>query len=164
VSRAIISLGSNLGDRAAALEAAVRSFGNTLRSASAVYVTPPWGPVQQDEFYNQAIAVEDDDVDARGWLERCFAAERAAHRERDVRWGPRTLDADVVAVWSAGRPVVSDDEQLLLPHPRAAERAFVLVPWSEFEPDADLPGHGPIADLIAGLDTSRIRRLGAAGA
>ena len=73
--------------------------------------------------------------------------EQAAGRTRDVRWGPRTLDVDVVTVDS----LTSDDPELLLPHPRTAERAFVLRPWLDVEPDAVLPGHGPVAALLAAL-------------
>ena len=159
MTRAVVSLGSNLGDRAAHLAAAVASFGNSVQAASGVYVTPPWGPVVQDDYYNQAIVVDDDAVDARGWLVACHAAERAAGRERLIRWGPRTLDADVVAVWDAGSALISDDPELLLPHPRAAERAFVLVPWAEIEPDAELPGIGAVRELLAALDSREIRRL-----
>ena len=91
---------------------------------------------------------------------RAQALEVAAGRERLVRWGPRTLDADVVTVDLRGHAVVSDDPELTLPHPRAAERAFVLVPWMEVDPTAELAGIGPIADLVEALDTSRISRVG----
>ena len=79
---------------------------------------------------------------------------------RAVRWGPRTLDADVITVELHGRQVLSDDPELTLPHPRAAERAFVLVPWAEVDPTAELPGAGPIADLLEGLETNGITRVG----
>jgi 2-amino-4-hydroxy-6-hydroxymethyldihydropteridine diphosphokinase len=77
-----------------------------------------------------------------------------------VRGGPRTLDADVITVEVHRRPIVSADPELTLPHPRAAERAFVLVPWAEIDPTADLPGAGPIADLVAAMDVSGITRAG----
>ena len=77
-----------------------------------------------------------------------------------MRWGPRTLDADVITVDVHGHPVISDDPKLILPHPRAAERAFVLLPWAEIDPTAELPGAGPIADLLDGLDTTGIPRVG----
>lgn len=159
MTRAVLSFGSNLGDPVSRLKAAVASFGSAVVAASGLYSTPPWGPVAQDNFLNQTIVVEDDEVDAFGWLLACRRAEDAAGRERLLRWGPRTLDADVVAVWSDGEPVSSADPELLLPHPRAAERAFVLVPWAEVEPDAVLPGFGPIAKLLAELDTSEIHRV-----
>ncbi len=160
MSRAVLSLGSNLGDRSATLAAAVGSFGDAVVARSPVYATPPWGPVDQQEFFNQVIIVDDAAVDAAGWLRACQAAEAAAGRERLVRWGPRTLDADVVAVTDHGVPVISDDPDLILPHPRAALRAFVLLPWLAVEPAAELPGSGSIADLLAAVDSARIREVG----
>ncbi len=155
----MLSLGSNIGDPAARLAAAVAALDGVLVAASAVYATTPWGPVAQDDFLNRTVIVDDDARDAVGWLELCRELERSADRVRDVRWGPRTLDADVIAVWSAGHPVRSADPELLLPHPRAGERAFVLVPWLEIEPAAVLPGVGVVADLAAGLDVTGVRRL-----
>jgi 7,8-dihydro-6-hydroxymethylpterin-pyrophosphokinase len=74
-----------------------------------------------------------------------------------VRWGPRTLDVDLVSVGALRR----DDPRLTLPHPRAHERAFVLVPWLDVDPDAELPGHGPVRRIVAGLDTAGVRRWSA---
>ena len=165
VSRAVLSLGSNLGDPLGLLTAAVRSLAPVLRAVSSVYRTPPWGPVRQGDFLNLVAIVSADGVDAGEWWRRCQQLECAAHRERLQRWGPRTLDADVIAVTvtrgdGVTEPVCSDDPELILPHPLAAERAFVLLPWAEIEPEAELPGHGRIADLLAGLDTSGIERVG----
>ena len=160
MSRAVLSLGSNVGDRRTHLQQAVASLGKSVRAVSRIYRTPPWGPVPQDDFYNIAVIVEDDTVDAQGWLAQCQDLEQAAGRERSVRWGPRTLDADVITVELHRKPVISADPVLTLPHPRAAERAFVLVPWAEIDPTADLPGAGPIADLIAAMDVSGITRAG----
>ena len=90
--------------------------------------------------------------DAAGWLARAHELEQAAGRTREVRWGARTLDVDVVTVTADdGTPVLSDDPDLTLPHPRAHERAFVLVPWLALDPAATLPGRGPVADLLAAL-------------
>jgi len=160
VSRAVLSLGSNMGDRRAYLQGAVATLGRAVRTVSAIYRTPPWGGVVQSDYYNIVVLAEDDGIDPNGWWERCMALELAAGRERLVRWGPRTLDADVVTVDLRGHAVVSDDPELTLPHPRAAERAFVLVPWMEVDPTAELAGIGPIADLVEALDTSRISRVG----
>lgn len=159
MSRAVLSLGSNLGDRSAHLSTAVHTLGRTVRAVSSVYRTPPWGPVPQDDYYNLVVLVDDDHTDAGGWLDRCHELERAAGRIRDVRWGPRTLDADVITV----DEVVSDDPNLTLPHPRAHERAFVLVPWAEIDPTAEIHGHGDIEDLLADLpdaDRAGIVRVG----
>ncbi|MGW9266045.1 2-amino-4-hydroxy-6-hydroxymethyldihydropteridine diphosphokinase, partial [Gordonia terrae] len=104
--------------------------------------------------------------DARHWLERGFELERAAERTRDIRWGPRTLDVDVITVTDAGGVVVADDPDLTLPHPRAAQRAFVLVPWLEIEPAATLwtpAGVRAVADLVAGLDATERDAVRAVG-
>lgn len=156
MTRAVLSLGSNLGDRRRHLSEAVRALGPAVVAVSAVYETPPWGPVPQDDYYNLVVIASSPELDAYGWLERCHELERAAGRVRDIRWGPRTLDADVVVVDA----VQSLDPDLVLPHPRAHERAFVLLPWAELEPAAVLPGYGPIADLLAGLDAADIVAVG----
>jgi 2-amino-4-hydroxy-6-hydroxymethyldihydropteridine diphosphokinase len=152
VSRAVLSLGANLGDRAGALRTALTALkADGLVARSTLYETPPWGPVEQPPYLN-AIAIVRDPRDAPGWLARAHELEEAAGRTRDVRFGPRTLDVDVVTVTEDdGTPVLSDDPQLTLPHPRAHERAFVLVPWLTLEPAAVLPGRGTIADLVAAL-------------
>lgn len=160
MSRAVLSLGSNVGDRTAHLQTAVRTLGRTVRAVSSIYRTSPWGGVEQRDFFNIVVIAEDDGVDPHAWWRRCQALEQEAGRERTVRWGPRTLDADVILVEVHGDAVVSDDPELTLPHPRAAERAFVLKPWVEVDPGAQLPGAGPIADLLDDLDTSGITRVG----
>jgi 2-amino-4-hydroxy-6-hydroxymethyldihydropteridine diphosphokinase len=145
VTRAVLSIGSNLGDRLGYLASAADGLADVLVAASPVYETPPWGPVEQDDYLNAVLIVDDPGTDARGWLERAHGLERAARREREVRWGPRTLDVDVVHV----EGVLSDDPELTLPHPRAHERAFVLVPWADVDPGAELPGYGPVAAIRA---------------
>ena len=147
MSRAVLSIGSNLGDRVARLQSALDRLRPWTIAVSGVYETPPWGPVPQEDYLNAVLVVDDPAADASTWLARAHAAEQAAGRTRDVRWGPRTLDVDVVDVDGA----ISDDPQLTLPHPRAGERAFVLVPWAELEPDATLPS-GRVTELIAALD------------
>ena len=151
MTRAILSLGSNLGEREQHLRAAVRMLGPVL--SSGIFETPPWGDADQPAYLNAVVLVVDPAATPRDWLERARAAETDGGRVRDPerRFGPRTLDVDVIAVWDAdGRPVLSDDPELTLPHPRAHLRAFVLRPWSDLQPDADLPGHGRIAALLAG--------------
>jgi 2-amino-4-hydroxy-6-hydroxymethyldihydropteridine diphosphokinase len=121
-------------------------------AVSGVYETPPWGDDEQPAYLNAAVVVSAPGVPAREWLERAQALEQAAGRVRDParRFGPRTLDVDVVAAWDDdGRPVLQDDPVLTVPHPRAHERAFVLVPWLDVDPEAVLPGHGRVADLVA---------------
>jgi 2-amino-4-hydroxy-6-hydroxymethyldihydropteridine diphosphokinase len=152
MTKAVLSIGSNVGDRLAHLQSAVDALRPWLRSVSPVYETAPWGPVEQDDYLNAVLIVDDVSAAPRDWLARTQAAEQAAGRTREVRWGPRTLDVDVVAVDGA----VSDDPNLTLPHPRAAERAFVLVPWLAISPDATLAGR-PVRDLVAAVDAGSIR-------
>ncbi len=160
MSTAVLSLGSNLDDPTRQLERAVASLGDAVRVVSGIYRTPPVGGVQQDDFLNVTLIAEDSGDDPAAWLARCRRLEEEAGRERTLRWGPRTLDADVITVEVHGHPVLSDDPELTLPHPRAAQRAFVLLPWAEIEPTAELPGAGPIADLLARMDLSGITRVG----
>lgn len=152
MSSAVLSIGSNLGDRLAHLQSAVDALRPWLRAVSPVYETDPWGPVEQDDYLNAVLLVADPDATPRDWLARAHAAEQAAGRTRDVRWGPRTLDVDVISV----DDVASDDPQLTLPHPRAAERAFVLVPWLAVDPSAELGGR-PVRALLAGVSSDDVR-------
>jgi 2-amino-4-hydroxy-6-hydroxymethyldihydropteridine diphosphokinase len=150
VTRAVLSLGGNLGDRFAYLRAAVAALDGSVLAVSGVYETAPWGDPDQPSYLNAVVLVADD-VPARTWLERAHAVEATAGRIRDPqrRYGPRSLDVDVIAVWEdGGAPVMSDDPELTLPHPRAHQRAFVLRPWLDIEPYAQLPGHGFVQDLI----------------
>jgi 2-amino-4-hydroxy-6-hydroxymethyldihydropteridine diphosphokinase len=149
----VLSIGSNLGDRLAHLQGALDAVRPWLVAVSSVYETDPWGPVEQDDYLNAIVLVDDPAATPKDWLDRAHAAEQAAGRVRDVRWGPRTLDVDVIAV----DDVVSDDPDLTLPHPRAHERAFVLVPWLDVDPDARLAGE-PIAEATDRLDRTEVRR------
>lgn len=155
MTRAVLSLGSNLGDRRAHLAAGLAGLAPWTRAVSSVYRTAPWGGVDQDDFLNLVVAVDDPGAGPWVWLARARSAEQGRDRDRGedaVRWGPRTLDVDVLTVTGdEGDPVHSEDPELLLPHPRLHERAFVLVPWAEIAPDDDVPGHGRIADLLAAL-------------
>jgi 2-amino-4-hydroxy-6-hydroxymethyldihydropteridine diphosphokinase len=146
MSTAVLSIGSNLGDRLAAVQGAVDAFRDWLLAVSPVYETASWGPVPQDDFLNAVLVAADPHAAPADWLARAQAAEKAGGRTRDVRWGPRTVDVDVIVV----DDLVSDDPMLTLPHPHAAERAFVLVPWLAVQPDARLAGR-PIRDLLAAL-------------
>ncbi|GAA1482741.1 2-amino-4-hydroxy-6-hydroxymethyldihydropteridine diphosphokinase [Gordonia sinesedis] len=176
-TRAVLSAGSNIGDADAHLRTVVDGFAAELVAVSRVYLTAPWGGVEQPDFHNITLIVEGRRTPA-DWLAAGADLERAADRTREVRWGPRTLDVDVItvdvlddpagtdvadgAVRSVpGRdqpvsvtPVVSDDPTLTLPHPRAAHRAFVLVPWLAIDPAARLwtpSGMRAVADLVDDL-------------
>ena len=158
MSTAVLSIGSNLGDRLSYLRLAARGFGPALRACSGVYVTAPWGVTDQADFLNAVLIVADDQASPYTWLERARELEAAAERVRERRWGPRSLDVDVITVPGHA----SSDPELTLPHPRAHQRAFVLVPWVELEPDAELPGHGRISGLLDALpaeERSGVRRL-----
>lgn len=157
MSTAVLSLGGNLGDRAGNVRGALVALeADGLVAASMLYQTPPWGSVEQPPYLN-AIAVVRSDRGAAGWLARAHELEQAAGRTRNVRFGPRTLDVDVITVSEDdGTPVLSADPELTLPHPRAAERAFVLVPWLALDPDAVLPGHGRVADLVRALPADEV--------
>lgn len=147
MSTAVLSLGSNVGDRLGHLRRCVRGLGTAVRAVSPVYSTEPWGGVEQAEFLNAVLLVDDDTAGAEDWLRRGQQQEAAAQRARGVHWGPRTLDVDVVTVYG----VRSADPHLTLPHPHAHRRAFVLVPWLAVQPAAVLPGHGPVERLVAAL-------------
>ncbi len=157
MTRAILALGSNLGDRHQHLADAVRQLGDSVLVVSGVYETPPWPPREhadrdrESPNYLNAVVLVADDIEPRGWLIRAQALEQAAGRERDPGWrhAPRTLDVDVIAVWADnGEPVTSDDPDFTVPHPRAHLRAFVLRPWLDIAPYAQLPGLGPVTDLL----------------
>lgn len=171
-TRAVLSLGSNLGDRARYLANAVAALGGLgadVRSVSPVYQAPPWGDADQPDYLNAVVIADSRDDDPRHWLRVVRRLEAAAGRERDPgrRYGPRTLDVDVIAVFAVGTvgtssggavvggavvggavAIVSDDPELVLPHPRAHLRAFVLRPWLDVQPDAVLPGHATVAQLL----------------
>lgn len=150
---AVLALGSNLGDRVATLRSAVAALdaadGVHVVRVSPVVETDPVGPEQPD--YLNAVVLVETTLSPLALLAACQRVEDAHGRERLVRWGARTLDVDVVDVAGA----VASGPGLDLPHPRARERAFVLVPWLAADPDAVLPGpDGParVADLLAALD------------
>ncbi|MDT3397750.1 2-amino-4-hydroxy-6-hydroxymethyldihydropteridine diphosphokinase [Streptomyces sp. B1866] len=156
--RAVISLGGNLGNRLDTLQGAVDALEDTpgvrVKAVSPVYETEPWGvpPGSQPSYFNAVVLVRTT-LPPASLLERGHAIEEAFHRVRDEHWGPRTLDVDIVAY----QGVVSDDPQLTLPHPRAHERAFVLAPWHDVDPDAEVPGRGTVADLLAELGREGVR-------
>ncbi|MGB3333052.1 MAG: 2-amino-4-hydroxy-6-hydroxymethyldihydropteridine diphosphokinase [Mycobacterium sp.] len=156
MTRAVLSIGSNLGDRLALLQSAVDGLGCAVRAVSGVYETQAWGGVEQGPFLNAVLIVEDPAADGHGWLRRAHELEQAAERVRTQRWGPRTLDVDVISCHdTGGTEVLSDDDELTLPHPRAHLRGFVLVPWLSVEPQARLTVGGrprAVTDLLDELE------------
>ncbi len=153
----VLALGSNLGDRLATLQGAVQELcgepGLTLTALSPVYETAPVGGPAQPDYLN-AVLIAQTTLTPQVLLGRCQQAEQAFHRTRQQVWGPRTLDVDIIVYGD----LVSDDPVLTLPHPRARERAFVLAPWLDAEPAAQIPGQGQVADLLASVGRSGVRR------
>jgi 2-amino-4-hydroxy-6-hydroxymethyldihydropteridine diphosphokinase len=155
LSRVVLSIGSNLGDRMARLQSVVDGLGDTVRAVSPVYETKAWGGVEQGPVLNAVLIADDPALDGHGWLRRAQELERAANRVRGERWGPRTLDVDLVTCHDGDSEIIVRDEHLTLPHPLAHLRAFVLIPWLAVDPDATLMVAGeqrPIARLLPELD------------
>ncbi|MFC4057270.1 2-amino-4-hydroxy-6-hydroxymethyldihydropteridine diphosphokinase [Planomonospora corallina] len=153
--KAVLALGGNLGDRFATLQGGLDLLaaapGLEVTAVSPVYETDPVGGPEQGPYLN-AVVVAETSLAPRELLARAQETENAFGRVRTERWGARTLDVDLIAVGE----VVSDDPELILPHPRAHERAFVLVPWVQADPEAVLAGR-PVAELLAGLDKTGVR-------
>ncbi|MCV7175604.1 2-amino-4-hydroxy-6-hydroxymethyldihydropteridine diphosphokinase [Mycolicibacterium sphagni] len=150
MTRVVLSIGSNLGDRMARLQAAVDGLGVSVRALSPVYETAAWGGVEQGPFLNAIVVADDPGADGHEWLRRAQELEDANERVREQKWGPRTLDVDLVCCYDRDTEVFSRDEGLTLPHPLAHLRAFVMVPWLAVDPDAEL--------TVAG-ETRRVDRL-----
>lgn len=160
VHRAVLALGGNLGDRLESLQAALDALGDAPGvqplSISPVYETAPFGgapgaaaskDLSDQPAYLNAVALIGTDLTPHQLLIRTQAIEEALHRVRGVRWAPRTIDVDIIVY----DDLELRDEELIVPHERAHERAFVLRPWHDIEPDAVIPGRGPIAELLEEL-------------
>ncbi len=151
---ALIGLGSNIGDKAGNIARAIALLTEEgdirLVAKSRLYRTAPWGVTDQDWFVNACIAVATD-LSPRDLLARCLFVEETMKRVRQERWGPRVIDVDVLTY----RDVTMDDPDLTLPHPRIAERAFVLVPLMDIAPGAEIAGHDP-AHWLAHLDRGEV--------
>lgn len=159
IRRSVLALGSNLGERLASLQGAVDSLADTpevwVTAVSPVYETTPLDAPEGSANFLNAVVLIDTTLSARTLLERALAIEDAFGRERtEERNAPRTLDVDLIVV--ADRR--SNDENLMLPHPKAHERAFVLAPWNDVEPDAEIPDFGLVAELLAKAGSQGITR------
>ncbi|GAA3298765.1 2-amino-4-hydroxy-6-hydroxymethyldihydropteridine diphosphokinase [Streptomyces cinereospinus] len=159
--RAVISIGANLGNRLETLQGAIDALEDTpggTREGRLPRVRD--GGVgrrpRQPAVVLQRGRGAQDHPPPSSLLERAHAVEEAFHRTRDERWGPRTLDVDIVSY----ADVVSDDPALTLPHPRAHERAFVLAPWHDVDPDAQLPGRGAVAELLGAVTREGVAARG----
>lgn len=149
----LVAFGANLGDPIDTVKVAYRELSRqwTPLASSSLYRSTPVGGVDQDDFIN-AVALYATDLSGREILDKLHEVENLHERTREVRWGPRTLDLDVIALWENGVPVTSSDPILTLPHPRAWERVFVTAPWASMDLDArfrELPGAGPVDKLVS---------------
>ena len=148
--RAYVGLGANLGNRAETLEHAVALLaaaeGVDVLAVSELRETDPVGVVDQPRFLNGAVAV-DTTLSARGLLNALLAIERSLGRVRVERWGPRTVDLDLLLY---GDEIV-DEPGLRVPHPRLHERRFALEPLAELDPELEITGRGPVSELLAAL-------------
>jgi 2-amino-4-hydroxy-6-hydroxymethyldihydropteridine diphosphokinase len=155
----LIALGGNVGDVRDTFRKAIANICSMTQAAliarSSDYVTPPWGEEKQDRFINACIEI-DTALDPHALLFTLHKIEKKFGRERakETRWGPRTLDLDIIAY----DDVKLDKPELMLPHPRLFERAFVLVPLVEIAPDRMIAGR-KVADALAGVSTAGIERL-----
>ena len=159
IRRAVLALGSNLGDRMAALQGAVDSLADTpdvwVTGVSPVYETEPVDAPEGSPKFLNAVVLIDTTLSAPTLMDRALAIEDAFERDRSRGINaPRTLDVDLVVVGDRR----SDDPFLRLPHPRAAERSFVLLPWHDLEPDAVIPDFGTVADLLDKVGTVGVER------
>lgn len=165
VTSVVLSIGSNVGERLERLQSVVDGLDEVL-AVSPVYETEAWGGVEQASFLNAVVIADDPARDARGWLRRAQELEDAAERTRDQRWGPRTLDVDIIACRSGDIELAMRDEDLIVPHPYAHLRAFVLVPWLAVDSAAVLTVEGrvsSVAQLLDAIDPAEragVRRTG----
>ncbi len=150
--KAVIALGANLEDPEATVELAISllEMSTDLVSRSKLYSTKPVGGPPQPDYVN-AVAIIDSELPAQDLLDLLHGIEKSMGRVRDVRWGPRIIDLDLISYGD----LQSDDESLTLPHPRAHERRFVLEPWLEIDPDAYLPTYGLVRDILAKIPPSK---------
>jgi 2-amino-4-hydroxy-6-hydroxymethyldihydropteridine diphosphokinase len=154
--KAAIGLGSNMGDRLGYLQGAIDALNSAtatqVHSVSPVFETDPVGGPEQDDYLN-AVAVIKTVLSPAQLLSVTQQIELDANRERKEHWGPRTLDIDILAMDNEN----FETAELTLPHPRAHERAFVLVPWATLDPDFIIPGHGSVSESLAKLDATGVR-------
>ncbi len=159
MTKAAIGLGGNVGNSRAFMTAAIERLaavpGIEVEAVSALYKTAPWGKLDQPPFLNAAVRI-DTELTPRALLEACLAVERALGRERLERWGPRTIDIDVLVFGS----VTLDEPGLTLPHPRLTERAFALAPLVDVMPDIEIAGQ-PARAWLEALGLTGIEQIAA---
>lgn len=146
--KAVVALGANIGDPREQMDLAIALLreATEVNAISSYYLTKPVGGPQQPDYLN-AVCILESELPATDLLALLHGIEKSMGRERSEKWGPRTIDLDLIQYGS----LLSSADELQLPHPRAHERRFVLEPWCEIEPDAILLTHGKISDLLAQL-------------
>lgn len=146
--KAVIALGANIGNPKEQMDIAIALLRESLEvtAVSAYFTTAPVGGPEQPDYLN-AVCIAESELPAAELLALLHGIEKTLGRERIEHWGPRTIDLDLIQYGS----ILSNAEELMLPHPRAHERRFVLEPWAEVEPDALLLTHGKISELLAQL-------------
>ena len=146
--KAVIALGANIGDPREQMEIAISLLRESLevKSVSSIYTTTPVGGVNQPDFLN-AVCIAESELPAADLLALLHGIEKTLGRTREIHWGPRTIDLDLIQYGG----ILSYAEELTLPHPRAHERRFVLEPWYEIDPEAILLTHGKVSELLAQL-------------
>ncbi len=158
IRQAVIALGSNLGDRFDRLQGAVSALEDTpevtVVSISSIYETTAEGTAEGTGDFLNAVVLIDTTLTVHTLLDRALAIEDAFGRDRSEPSAARTLDVDLIVV---GDRVASDD-QLVLPHPRAHQRGFVLVPWLEIDDEGEIPGQGFVADIIGSIDITDVTK------
>ena len=160
MSSVVLSIGSNLGDRLGRLQAVVDAAGDRVLAVSPVFETDAWGGVEQGPFLNAVVIAADADLDGHGWLHWAQRLESDNQRVRTRKWGPRTLDVDLVCCFDGDSEVRESTAELTLPHPLAHQRALVLIPWHSVDPAAELTVDGrrrPVRELLAELDPAERR-------
>jgi len=150
--KAVVALGANLEEPEAAIELAITLLeqSTNLIARSTLYSTKPVGGPPQPDYVN-AVCIIDSDLPAHDLLALLHGIEKSMGRIREERWGPRVIDLDLITYGT----LLLEEEDLTLPHPRAHERRFVLEPWFEIDPDAELALHGRVSDILAELPPSK---------
>ena len=146
--KAVIALGANMGNPQENIDLAIALLreATDIQAISSMYRTVPVGGPEQPDYIN-AVALAESELPATDFLNMLHGIEKTLGRERTIHWGPRTIDLDLIQYGS----ILSSSQELLLPHPRAHERRFVLEPWLEVDPDAHLLTHGPVEHLLSAL-------------
>jgi 2-amino-4-hydroxy-6-hydroxymethyldihydropteridine diphosphokinase len=146
--KAVIALGANMGNPQENIDLAIALLreATDIQAISSMYRTAPVGGPEQPDYIN-AVVLAESELPATDFLNMLHGIEKTLGRERTIHWGPRTIDLDLIQYGS----ILSSNQELLLPHPRAHERRFVLEPWLEVDPDAHLLTHGPVEHLLSAL-------------